>query len=307
MHTNQTNIASNTADINSNTTDITTNASNISTLQTKTQYITTSGGDTDISSDVDIGGNRLNCGTMRFINTGTGTANCTFGMTNATNNTCHLVNYSGGYYAYCNGNITLIANGGEIRLSGTVKFDDDDTYQNTAFTDEKDAQLATLVNTASPTGSVIAFAGSSAPTGWLLCDGSEVSKTTYADLFAVIGTTYDATGGRTAPSTGNFCLPDLRQCMIMGAGGNTNYTQKINWYSLAKSVGQFSEMSVQGHGHNYYKSGSESAATGVPTTTVGSNSSSTNQTFGTVYDDGTSFTEAITQPNNVGMHYIIKT
>ena len=123
----------------------------------------------------------------------------------------------------------------------------------------------------------------------------------------MIGTTYDSTGSRTGPSAGNFCLPDLRQCMIMGAGGNTNYSQKINWYSLAKSVGQFSEMSVQGHGHNYYKSGSESAATGVPTTTVGSNSSSTNQTFGTVYDDGTSFTEAITQPNNVGMNYIIKT
>ena len=195
-----------------------------------------------------------------------------------------------------------------------MKFDDDDTYQNTAFTDAKDTQLSTntsdissLQSDVSPTGSVIAFAGSSAPTGWLICNGAEVSKTTYADLFAVIGTTYDSTGGRTGPSTGNFCLPDLRQCMIMGVGGNDNYTQKINWYSVAKTLGQFSEMSVQGHGHFYDKSGSESAATGVPTTTVGSNSSSSTQTGGTVYDDGTSFTDAITQPNNVGLNYIIKT
>jgi microcystin-dependent protein len=56
-----------------------------------------------------------------------------------------------------------------------------------------------------PTGSVQSYAGSSAPTGWLLCFGQNVSRTTYADLFAVVSTTYGAGDGSTT-----FGLPDLR-------------------------------------------------------------------------------------------------
>lgn len=55
------------------------------------------------------------------------------------------------------------------------------------------------------TGTVLPFAGSTAPTGWLLCFGQAVSRTTYANLFAVIGTTYGAGNGTTT-----FNLPDLR-------------------------------------------------------------------------------------------------
>jgi microcystin-dependent protein len=62
-----------------------------------------------------------------------------------------------------------------------------------------------------PTGSVIPFAGSSAPSGWLLCDGSAVSRTTYAALFAVIGTIYGAGNGSTT-----FNLPDLRGRVVAG-------------------------------------------------------------------------------------------
>lgn len=56
-----------------------------------------------------------------------------------------------------------------------------------------------------PTGTVLPFAGSSAPTGWLLCFGQAVSRTTYADLFTVLSTTYGAGDGSTT-----FALPDLR-------------------------------------------------------------------------------------------------
>src|SRR5690606_19275689 len=48
-----------------------------------------------------------------------------------------------------------------------------------------------------PPGAVIPFAGTNAPTGWLFCHGQEVSRTTYARLFAVIGTTYGAGDGST--------------------------------------------------------------------------------------------------------------
>ena len=46
-----------------------------------------------------------------------------------------------------------------------------------------------------PPGFIIPWANNSLPTGFLLCDGSNVSRTTYADLFAAIGTTYGAGDG----------------------------------------------------------------------------------------------------------------
>ena len=66
-----------------------------------------------------------------------------------------------------------------------------------------------------PTGSIIAFAGtSSIPTGYLLCDGAGVSRTTYANLFAVIGYLY---GG----AWGTFRLPNLIHKFIRGSAINT--------------------------------------------------------------------------------------
>lgn len=54
-------------------------------------------------------------------------------------------------------------------------------------------------------GAVVAYAGSSSPSGWLFCFGQNVSRTIYAALFAVLGTTYGAGDGSTT-----FGLPDLR-------------------------------------------------------------------------------------------------
>lgn len=62
-----------------------------------------------------------------------------------------------------------------------------------------------------PVGVVQAFAGSSTPSGWLLCDGSAVSRTTYAKLFSVIGTTYGSGNGSTT-----FNLPNLTNRFIQG-------------------------------------------------------------------------------------------
>lgn len=64
-----------------------------------------------------------------------------------------------------------------------------------------------------PSGTVTAFAGGSAPSDWLLCDGSAVSRSVYADLFSAIGTTYGAGDGSTT-----FNLPDLRGRAVFGKG-----------------------------------------------------------------------------------------
>lgn len=68
-----------------------------------------------------------------------------------------------------------------------------------------------------PEGAVIPYAGAAAPSGWLLCDGSAVSRATYAALFAAIGTTYGAGDGTTT-----FNLPDLRGRMAVGKGSNAS-------------------------------------------------------------------------------------
>ena len=66
-----------------------------------------------------------------------------------------------------------------------------------------------------PPGAVIPYAGSSAPDGWLLCDGRTVSRTTYAALFAVIGATYGAGDGNTT-----FALPNLQGRVAAGTSSS---------------------------------------------------------------------------------------
>lgn len=67
-----------------------------------------------------------------------------------------------------------------------------------------------------PPGVISPYAGSSAPDGFLLCDGSAVSRTTYSGLFAVTGTTFGTGDGSTT-----FNLPDLRSRVPLGVGTGT--------------------------------------------------------------------------------------
>jgi microcystin-dependent protein len=62
-----------------------------------------------------------------------------------------------------------------------------------------------------PTGSIFNWATSSAPTGYLICDGSAVSRTTYSALFAVISTTYGSGDGSTT-----FNVPNLKGKVVVG-------------------------------------------------------------------------------------------
>jgi microcystin-dependent protein len=62
-----------------------------------------------------------------------------------------------------------------------------------------------------PTGAVMPFAGSAAPAGWVLCDGSAISRTTFSALFIAISTTYGAGNGSTT-----FNVPDLRGRAVFG-------------------------------------------------------------------------------------------
>jgi len=72
-----------------------------------------------------------------------------------------------------------------------------------------------------PVGGLMPYAGATSPEGWLLCDGTAINRTTYANLFALIGTTYGSGNGTTT-----FNVPDMRSRMPMGAGAGTGLTSR---------------------------------------------------------------------------------
>lgn len=74
-----------------------------------------------------------------------------------------------------------------------------------------------------PTGGLLPYGGASAPAGWLLCDGSAISRATYAALFAVLGTAYGAGNGTTT-----FNLPDLRGRVPVGVDGGAGHITANN-------------------------------------------------------------------------------
>lgn len=104
-------------------------------------------------------------------------------------------------------------------------------YNNSSGTPVQLTQGSSIASASSPlvpSGVIWPYGGSSAPTGFLLCNGSAVSRTTYADLFAAIGTTYGTGDGSTT-----FNLPNANGRTPIGAG---NYTDPVSG-SVTRSMG----------------------------------------------------------------------
>lgn len=78
------------------------------------------------------------------------------------------------------------------------------------------------VESGAPVGSLMPYAGTTPPDGWLICDGSEISRTTYARLFSVIGTTYGAGDGNSSFNIPNYST--LRIGGIPDYSNGTGYT-----------------------------------------------------------------------------------
>ena len=92
----------------------------------------------------------------------------------------------------------------------------------TASTDAVNfGQLTSAINQSTPSGSILLFGGASAPSGFFMCDGTAISRTTYSVLFAVIGTTYGVGDGSTT-----FNLPDLRGRAPIGYGTGSGLTTR---------------------------------------------------------------------------------
>ena len=85
----------------------------------------------------------------------------------------------------------------------------DGSAVNAATSITKAMLVAAVQESIAPAGSILLYGGSSAPTGWLLCNGATLSTTTYGTLFAVVGYTYGGSGG-------NFLLPSMTNKFAFG-------------------------------------------------------------------------------------------
>jgi len=97
-------------------------------------------------------------------------------------------------------------------------------------------------NVAVNAGTIMSFSNSTIPSGFLDCDGSAVSRTTYADLFAVVGTTYGSGDGSST-----FNLPDLQDNHPVGVSGSKALGTKAGSTSVT-----LAETNLATHDHNYF-------------------------------------------------------
>jgi len=171
------------------------------------------------------------------------------------------------------------------------------------------AATKSYVDQVLPAGCIMPFAGTSAPTSWVACDGSAISRSTYATLFAAIGTTWGSGDGSTT-----FNVPDLRGMFVRGTG--TNATGSSSG-AVGPSVGTYAADTYLNHSHAVTDPGHKhttaySAAlvsgggVGINVFTGGGNFDTSTVTTGlTVNTSTTGGTE--TKPKNYGVLYIIKT
>lgn len=158
-----------------------------------------------------------------------------------------------------------------------------------------------------PVATVLMYAGSSAPTGWLICNGGAINRTVYADLFAICGTVYGS-----GDSSTTFNIPDFRGVFPKGAGSTTRVAGvDANGTAYSATLGQYSQDKMQGHLHNRQFSGTAGSEPDIEahTASIGAAPATiTVTTNGPIADgtNGTPRTGASTEPQSLGINFIIK-
>lgn len=138
-------------------------------------------------------------------------------------------------------------------------------------------------------GAVVAFAMNNAPTGWLVADGTEKSRTTYARLFSRIGTTYGDGDGSTT-----FNVPDARAEFIRGFDAGRGVDS-------GRGFGSWQSFSIQSHDHYLLNIAGEST---TPDTGVTVGPKTTDGPFPAAFTSKSGGSE--TRPRNIALLYCIK-
>lgn len=115
-----------------------------------------------------------------------------------------------------------------------------------------------------PTGLILPYGGSTAPEGFLLCNGATINRTTYANLFKAIGTTYGAGDGSTTfkiPSASNIVTSVNTSVPIKGDGKALGMTDGTTNFSLLPGSGGHTYSKTGGYGLNIGASNSGSNIT----------------------------------------------
>lgn len=172
-----------------------------------------------------------------------------------------------------------------------------------------------------PAGTILPFGGATAPAGWLLCDGSAISRTTYSALFAAISTAWGYGDNSTT-----FNLPDMRgrfpRGRDAGAARDPNAatrTAPATGGNTGDNVGSVQTQQLSSHNHQMYAFNGGSAGQAVGLSGLGSarafyfNGSGSQLDFPAGLfiqnDHFTSFTgsgSTESRPININVNYIIK-
>lgn len=161
-----------------------------------------------------------------------------------------------------------------------------------------------------PVGTIVPYMGTTAPAGWLLCDGSVISRTTYANLFSVIGNSCGNGNGSTT-----FNLPDFRGRFLRGfdgtAGNDPDASSRIAMNSggnTGNNVGSLQEDAFQGHKHQTLQgNGAGTNINYIPPSDGTFQGYYTNTSL-PIYDgiSGNPRYTSETRPKNAYVNYIIK-
>lgn len=138
--------------------------------------------------------------------------------------------------------------------------------------------LMPLATQVEPAGVIKMYGGTTAPSGYLACDGSAVSRTTYATLFAAIGTAHGAGDGTTT-----FNVPDFRRRVPVGSGG-TGTAILANTLGAKGGFETHTLVTAETPSHFHFTTNTDSTTTGSPnvtavTTVTKASSSSSNGSY----------------------------
>ena len=157
------------------------------------------------------------------------------------------------------------------------------------------------VGAQSPPGLLFPFGGASIPSGYLLCDGAAVSRTTYSALFAVIGVNFGGGDGSTT-----FNIPDTRGRFIRGVDGGVGRDPDRLTRTGGDVVGSTQGDDFRSHTHDFTDERRSGEST-VDDPDWLSDTVNVNQGSNTGSRTSTATGGSETRPINIGLHYIIKT